>query len=286
MSVLLARALQAALFPHVRLLGARTRVLRERPANQLLQERGERVPVVHVCIGVKVGCAQDCSKGSNSNGSSCSNSGRIEYLVDVGNGRPYFTPLRTPPSSLQHCSSSSSSSSVGATGCSGGGGSALHVGCEYRVRRNADAPHDVVVEHLRPGRREEWVENYRVDLRRCLSAEEAEAVRQRHRTDPHFGHLLHSLRLNKWAREGRSIALKDATLCRLRPDGTEEEGQGICSGNELLEVVRGNFGAAFSRQLQRAAPWVCRYMGVMGKQDTHLFSILRDLTETSSDKTQ
>ena len=72
------------------------------------------------------------------------------------------------------------------------------------VRRNADAPHEVVVEHRRPGRREEWVENYRVDLRRSLSAEEAEAVRQRHRTDPHFGHLLHSLRLNKWAREGRS----------------------------------------------------------------------------------
>ena len=253
-SVLLARALQAALFPHVRLLGARTRVLRERPANQLLQERGERVPVVHVCIGVKVGCAQDCSKGSNSNGSSCSNSGRIEYLVDVGNGRPYFTPLRMPSSSLQHCSSSSSR--VEATGCSGGGNSALHVGCEYRVRRNADAPHDVVVEHRRPGRREEWVENYRVDLRHSLSAEEAEAVRQRHRTDPHFGHLLHSLRLNKWAREGCSIVLEDATLCRLRPDGTEEEGQEICSGDELLEVVRGNFGAAFSRQLIPAAPWV------------------------------
>ena len=249
-SVLLARALQAALFPHVRLLGARTRVLRERPANQLLQERGERVPVVHVCIGVKVGCAQDCSKcGQDCNSSS--NNGCIEYLVDVGNGRPYFTPLRMPSSSPQHCSSR-----VEATGCSGGGNSALHVGCEYRVRRNADAPHDVVVEHLRPGRREEWVENYRVDLRRSLSADEAEAVRQRHRTDPHFGHLLHSLRPNKWAQDERSIVLKDATLCRLRPDGTEEEGQGICSGNELLEVVRGNFGAAFSRQLIPAAPWV------------------------------
>jgi arylamine N-acetyltransferase len=215
-NVHLFRQLEGLGFREARAVGARTRFFSESDENRLKREQDIPIAFNHIILLVKL-------------------EGR-DYLVDVGNGFPYFMPLAVPTEV------GSSSSTV------------THSFLQYRVRMVSGDPLIFTMEHLRPRQRFDWKDNYTFCPDDALSIDDIAKVVSAHASDAQFGHMLHSLRINRWSLKGISVVLRDTEARLVHPNGDDDESIQIQSGQELANFVQAHFGASVRSKLDKAAP--------------------------------
>ena len=221
-NVRLLHVLQALGFCNVRAIGARTRVFCEKGENILNCARGIPLPFDHVALLVEL-------DGRN-------------YLVDIGNGVPYFKPLDISRSF-------DSPSAVG-----------KHSVLEYRVRKISTSPDLFAMEHNRPRERlDVWKRNYEFFPSDVLSLRDIDKIVTAHASDPQFGHMLHSLRMNRWSLHRPSIVLRNTTACVIQPNGEQAQFE-IQTGYQLATFVETNFGQGMKAKLDAAAPILLKYV--------------------------
>ena len=99
--------------------------------------------------------------------------------------------------------------------------------------------------------------------------------------DPHFGHMLHSLRLSKWSLDGNSVVLRDTQAQIIASDGSSPVHVEIRTSADLRPFVQTHFGAELLGKLHAAAPILLEYLSLMHiKSDAHaspLMSLLKEL---------
>lgn len=160
-----------------------------------------------------------------------------------------------------------------------------HSFLDYRLRRLPDS-NAFFMEHrrVREGTADmEWKPNYRFERTRCLKPNEVETIALAHARDPHFGHMLHSLRLSKWSLDGNSVVLRDTQARVIGADGSDLERLQLRTASELRSFVLQHFGAEMVGKLDAAAPTLLEYLALMQKSDARapaLMSLLKDYVST------
>eukprot|EP00045_Choanoeca_perplexa_P016441 m.222974 g.222974 ORF g.222974 m.222974 type:complete len:2105 (+) comp17261_c1_seq2:280-6594(+) len=188
-------------FGSVEFQGARTETLIQAPEMKLLRARGCTLPLNHIALVVQV--AEE------------------EYLVDVGNAAPYYTPLRLDCSGndvIRHCD------------------------LEYRLTcTGTAADKQFVLEHKRV-QRADWRPNYTFSQADVLSSQQVAEIAKRHATDLYFGHLIHCLRLSVWRKTGQSVLIKDTTGRVLSPEGECMEEHQLNTPEAMRGFITQHFG--------------------------------------------
>jgi arylamine N-acetyltransferase len=226
-NVWLARVLECLGFS-VRIIGARTRFFMERKEGKLLLCRALQMPFDHICLMVHVG---HCNSA--------------EFLVDVGNGSPYF--------SLLQLSTMLETNKLFR---------AKHCNTDYRIVQNGSGTFDL--EHLKFLERKDWRVNCTFRLSDSLTPEDIETIIRAHGTDPHFGHFLLGLRINRWSENGSSVIVRDTEAWTLGPDGVKKSRVVLKSGRELDTFVRKHFrDTNVPKLLIHAAPIFYKYITLM-----------------------
>lgn len=181
-------------------------------------------------------------------------------LIDVGNGRPYFTPLWLRNNESAH-----------------------HSYLHYRLRSLAKNGVELfAMEHKRDGC-DNWKENYRFCAAVPSKDIDVDAIVHAHTTDPNFGHMLHSLRLNRWSlcdttstyEVGQSVVLKDDEAYIYHTDGSMMQQFAIESGKTLAVFVKKHFGCAFLGCLDDAAPIILQNLETMKNKNKSLVKLLK-----------
>ena len=249
-------------FTEVQKVGAYTEQFLQAPKNKLLEFRGLPLPLPnHICL--IVGVSNDLERGG-------------DFLVDVGNARPYFTPLRLPDDDQDERESFE----------------AHHLSLDYRLRRLPDnsfamehrhrrVPEGAAEDDRHMNYRYDWQMNYRFKRTRCLRQDEIESIVNAHVCDPHYGHMLHSLRLSKWSLDGNSVVLRDTQAQIIASDGSSPVHVELRTSADLRSFVQTHFGAELLGKLHAAAPILLEYLSLMHiKSDAHaspLMSLLKEL---------
>lgn len=231
-------------FQSGRVVGARTRFFCETDENCRKIERGVPLAFNHIVLLVTL---ED-----------------QDYLVDVGNGFPYFTPLAI-------------TAVVGTSNQSIGN----HTFLEYRVRMISSAPMTFSMEHCRPRERTVWKGNYTFCPDDVLSDHDVAQIIHDHANDRSFGHMLHSLRINCWSMNGVSVMLRDLDACLVHPDGVHEEIK-INSADELAGFVKRFFGEGMYSKLNKAAPILLENVKMKETPAPRLVGILLDYISRDS----
>merc|ERR1711907_107438 len=216
------------------LLGARTRFFSERKCNRLFIERGgalQDLPFDHVCLLIQV---NDCDGVKR------------DYLLDVGNGAPYFQPLLLPDTTRDDSPSEWQNGHIA-----------------YRVAANQRGPEWFEVQHLRPAERSEWRGNYLFCRTDVLNMKDVTTIVNRHTTDPSFGHMLTSIRLNKRSLKHNAVILRDGDGRVVGPNGADEEREDLRTWEQLLDFVGRHFGDEFVTLLLQAAPVLRKYLSII-----------------------
>jgi len=212
-------------FQQARVIGARTRFFCESKESHLNREQGIPLAFNHIILIVNI-AGQD-------------------YLVDVGNGYPYFTPLALPKEV------DSSIMCEFPPFRTNGTPSFL----KYRVRMISDTPATFVMDHNRPRERADWKVNFTFCPKDSLSDDGVDEIVTAHAKDVNFGHMLHSLRISTWSLCGTtsSVILRDSSACIVQPSG-EKKCIEIHTGDELAAFVQQHFGESMCSKLEMAAP--------------------------------
>jgi GTP cyclohydrolase II len=240
-NVFLQQVLRALGFRETKLVGARTRVFLEKRNTEVQKQRGWPIPFDHVCLLVTV-------------------EGR-QYLVDIGNGVPYFEPALLVDNAV------AARNPVRA------------VMLDYRVVATGK-PDEYVMEHCRFRKRQDFKHNYTFQTTAALSSEGVKMIEETHNRNPHFGHMLHTLRLNKWSQRDKSVVVKDEHAQIINADGSVCKEIVFPSATELIEFVASEFG--LGAELVRAAPTLLDYMKMMGKGHSVLARLLAELISAES----
>ena len=250
LNVQLQRFLESNGFSDVRIIGARTRFFCERPVNKIRVERGFSIPFDHVCLMVSID--------------------GVRHWVDVGNSSPYFTPLMLPDTRNDELQI------------------AHHSHIQYRISLmgGVGAPTQYALEHNRPAERSQWKINYTFDVRDILSPAEIESLMLSHMTDPHFGHMLRSIRISKWSLCGDSFSVKDLTGTIYKSGSGNGYQIKFCSASELELFVQKYFGEHTLRQLRQASSmllrYICLYNDTGQERNELLVAVLRECVEAYS----
>ena len=119
--------------------------------------------------------------------------------------------------------------------------------------------------------------NYLFDPDQCLKQHEIDLITRAHASDPHFGHMLVSLRLSQWALDTNSFVLRDTQARIICCDGTDLERSELQTASDLVSFVRSHFGLAILLKLDAAAPTILKYLAIMNQTEASaLTSLLKD----------